>query len=105
MRSGLGRIWFCPGVQRDHSNPKTPAWSGPTLRPVASAEAQQQLSGLVQDFGPASDKNVPVLTRRARVNTTFVERGQGAVLLAWENERILPSATRARLNSNRSIPH
>ncbi len=35
-------------------------------------------------------KNVPVLdTRRAAATTTFVQRGIGDVLLAWENEALL----------------
>lgn len=43
-----------------------------------------------RDFVQALFKNVPVLDSGARgANTTFVERGVGDVLLAWENEAIL----------------
>ena len=43
-----------------------------------------------RDFVKAIYKNVPVLDSGARGSTTtFVERGQGDVLLAWENEAIL----------------
>jgi len=43
-----------------------------------------------KDFVGALLKNVPVLDTGARgATTTFVERGQGDVLLAWENEAFL----------------
>jgi sulfate/thiosulfate transport system substrate-binding protein len=44
----------------------------------------------VRDFMTRLLKNVPVLDSGARGSTTtFVERGQGDVLLAWENEAFL----------------
>ena len=43
-----------------------------------------------KDFIARLFKNVPVLDTGARgATTTFVERGQGDVLLAWENEALL----------------
>jgi len=43
-----------------------------------------------KDFVSKLFKNVPVLDSGARgATTTFVERGQGDVLLAWENEALL----------------
>ena len=44
----------------------------------------------VKDFVGAIYKNVPVLDSGARGSTTtFVERGIGDVLIAWENEAYL----------------
>ncbi len=43
-----------------------------------------------QEFVAALFKNVPVLDSGARGSTTtFVQRGQGDVLIAWENEAFL----------------
>jgi sulfate transport system substrate-binding protein len=81
-----------PGVQVITPNPKTSggarwnylaAW-GYALKQAGGNEAK------ARDFVKALFKNVPVLDTGARGSTmTFVERGIGDVLLAWENEALL----------------
>ena len=81
-----------PGVQVITPNPKTSggarwnylaAW-GYALRQPGGNEAK------AREFVGALLKNVPVLDSGARgATTTFVERGLGDVLIAWENEAIL----------------
>jgi sulfate transport system substrate-binding protein len=81
-----------PGVSVITPNPKTSggarwnylaAW-GYALKKSGGDEAK------AKDFVAALYKNVPVLDSGARGSTTtFVERGVGDVLLAWENEAIL----------------
>ena len=81
-----------PGVQIITPNPKTSggarwnylaAW-GYALKASGGSEAKAQA------FVTALFKNVPVLDSGARgATTTFVERGMGDVLLAWENEALL----------------
>src|SRR3954464_8648004 len=80
-----------PGVQVITPNPKTSggarwnylaAW-GFAQKKFGSADKAKQFVGDLF-------KNVPVLDTGARVATvTFVERGVGDVLLAWENEAFL----------------
>jgi sulfate/thiosulfate transport system substrate-binding protein len=80
-----------PGVSVITPNPKTSggarwnylaAW-GYALKKFGSADKAKQFVGDVY-------KNVPVLDTGARGSTmTFVERGVGDVLLAWENEAFL----------------
>lgn len=81
-----------PGVAVITPNPKTSggarwnhlaAWGYALIQPGATeASAKVFLSKLY--------KNVPVLDSGARgATTTFVERGIGDVLLAWENEALL----------------
>src|ERR1700676_2584572 len=80
-----------PGIQVITPNPKTSggarwnflgAW-GYALKKSGSADKARQF---VADLY----KNVPVLDTGARGSTvTFVERGVGDVLLAWENEAFL----------------
>jgi sulfate transport system substrate-binding protein len=80
-----------PGVQVITPNPKTSGgarWNylaayGYALRTYKSpAKANGYMAKLF--------RNVPVLDSGARgATTTFVERGQGDVLIAWENEAIL----------------
>jgi sulfate/thiosulfate transport system substrate-binding protein len=80
-----------PGVSVTTPNPKTSggarwnylaAW-GYALKKFGSADKAKQFVGDVY-------KNVPVLDTGARGSTmTFVERGVGDVLLAWENEAFL----------------
>jgi sulfate/thiosulfate transport system substrate-binding protein len=80
-----------PGVSVITPNPKTSggarwnylaAW-GYALKKFGSADQAKQFVGDVY-------KNVPVLDTGARGSTvTFVERGVGDVLLAWENEAFL----------------
>jgi len=81
-----------PGVQVITPNPKTSggarwnylaAW-GYTLRQPGGSEAK------AREFVGKLYKQVPVLDSGARgATTTFVERGIGDVLLAWENEAFL----------------
>jgi len=81
-----------PGVAVITPNPKTSggarwnylaAW-GYALKQPGGNEAS------AKDFVSRIFKNVPVLDSGARGSTTtFVERGIGDVLLAWENEAIL----------------
>jgi sulfate/thiosulfate transport system substrate-binding protein len=80
-----------PGVDVITPNPKTSggarwnylaAW-GYALKKYGSADKAKQFVGNLY-------KNVPVLDTGARGSTvTFVERGVGDVLLAWENEAFL----------------
>jgi sulfate transport system substrate-binding protein len=83
-----------PGVQVVTPNPRTSggarwnylaAW-GHVLRKGGSEDAARQLvAGIF--------RNVPVLDTGARGSTvTFVERGIGDVLIAWENEALLSLA-------------
>jgi sulfate transport system substrate-binding protein len=81
-----------PGVQVITPNPKTSggarwnylaAWGYALRKPGGSDEK-------ARDFVTALYKNVPVLDSGARGSTTtFVERGIGDVLIAWENEAYL----------------
>jgi len=81
-----------PGVSVITPNPKTSggarwnylaAW-GYALRQPGGSEAK------ARDFVSSLYKNVPVLDAGARGSTTtFVERGIGDVLIAWENEALL----------------
>ncbi|MBS0308654.1 MAG: sulfate ABC transporter substrate-binding protein [Proteobacteria bacterium] len=81
-----------PGVSVITPNPKTSggarwnylaAW-GYALKQPGGSEAS------AKEFVGKLFKNVPVLDSGARgATTTFVERGIGDVLLAWENEAIL----------------
>lgn len=82
------------GIQVITPNPKTSggarwnylaAW-GYQLRKTKDEKA-------AQDFVAAIFKNVPVLDTGARGSTiTFSQRGQGDVLIAWENEAFLTLA-------------
>ena len=81
-----------PGVSVVTPNPKTSggarwnylaAWAW-ALRQPGGSEAK------AKDFVSRLYKNVPVLDAGARgATTTFVERGIGDVLIAWENEALL----------------
>jgi sulfate/thiosulfate transport system substrate-binding protein len=81
-----------PGISVITPNPKTSggarwnylaAW-GYALKQPGGSEAS------AKDFVGKLFKNVPVLDSGARgATTTFVERGIGDVLIAWENEAIL----------------
>jgi sulfate/thiosulfate-binding protein len=81
-----------PGVSVITPNPKTSggarwnylaAWAW-ALRQPGGNEAK------ARDFVTRLYKNVPVLDAGARgATTTFVERGIGDVLIAWENEALL----------------
>jgi len=64
----------------DFSKLKDPAAAGP----VAAAQAKARA------FVAAVYKNVPVMDSGARgATSTFVQRGMGDVLIAWENEALL----------------
>jgi sulfate transport system substrate-binding protein len=81
-----------PGIQVITANPRTSggarwnylaAW-GYALRQPGGTDAK------ARDFVTRLYKNVPVLDSGARGSTTtFVQRGIGDVLLAWENEAFL----------------
>jgi sulfate transport system substrate-binding protein len=81
-----------PGVAVITPNPKTSggarwnylaAWAGARRQPGATEES-------ARDFVTRLFRNVPVLDSGARgATTTFVQRGMGDVLLAWENEAFL----------------
>ena len=81
-----------PGVEVITPNPKTSggarwnylaAWGYALKQPGGSEDSAKQF--ITQLF-----RNVPVLDSGARGSTTtFVERGIGDVLLAWENEALL----------------
>lgn len=81
-----------PGVSVITPNPKTSggarwnylaAWAWALKQPGGS-------EGSAQSFVQKLYKNVPVLDSGARASTTtFVQRGIGDVLLAWENEAFL----------------
>jgi sulfate transport system substrate-binding protein len=80
-----------PGVQVITPNPKTSggarwnylaAWEFARRKYGSDAKAKEFVAGLY--------RNVPVLDAGARGSTiTFVQRGVGDVLLAWENEAFL----------------
>jgi sulfate transport system substrate-binding protein len=81
-----------PGVQVITPNPKTSG--GARWNYLAAwAHAAKKFNGdeaQVKGFIKALYANVPVLDSGARgATTTFVERGLGDVLLAWENEAFL----------------
>jgi sulfate transport system substrate-binding protein len=81
-----------PGISVITPNPKTSG--GARWNYLAAwGYAEKKYNGdqaKVKDFIKALFKNVPVLDSGARgATTTFVERGVGDVLLAWENEAIL----------------
>jgi len=81
-----------PGVSVITPNPKTSG--GARWNYLAAwAHAYRKNNGgepKAREFVAALFKNVPVLDSGARGSTTtFVERGVGDVLLAWENEAIL----------------
>jgi sulfate transport system substrate-binding protein len=80
-----------PGVAVITPNPKTSGgarWN--YLAAWAWASQQYRDGGKVIDYLTRLFKNVPVLDTGARgATTTFVERGIGDVLIAWENEALL----------------
>ena len=83
------------GVQVITPNPKTSG--GARWNYLAAWEFARRRSGgndaKAREFMTALFKNVPVLDSGARgATTTFVQRGIGDVLLAWENEAYLAIA-------------
>lgn len=83
-----------PGVAVITPNPKTSGgarWN--YLAAWTWASVQYRDAAKVLDFLSRLFKNVPVLDTGARgATTTFVERGIGDVLIAWENEALLTLA-------------
>ena len=79
------------GVKVITPNPKTSG--GARWNYLAAWGYAQKATGSVQgarDYMTKLFRNVPVLDSGARgATTTFVQRGQGDVLLAWENEAYL----------------
>lgn len=84
-----------PGISVITPNPKTSGgarWNflGAWLYAVQTLKTEAK----AKQFVAALYKNVPVLDTGARGSTmTFVERGLGDVLLAWENEALLITKT------------
>ena len=80
-----------PGVKVITPNPKTSGgarWN--YLAAYGYALRKYGTPGKANGFMAKLFRNVPVLDSGARGSTTtFVERGQGDVLIAWENEAIL----------------
>ena len=81
-----------PGISVITPNPKTSG--GARWNYLAAWGYALKLPGgnddTAKEFVAKLFKNVPVLDSGARgATTTFVERGQGDVLIAWENEAIL----------------
>ena len=79
-----------PGVAVITPNPKTSAARAGTISP-RGAMRSRKYGGEAQakDFVRKVYGNVPVLDSGARgATTTFVERGIGDVLIAWENEAL-----------------
>ena len=80
-----------PGIGVITPNPKTSGgarWN--YLAAWTWASAQYRGGAKVLDYLSKLFKNVPVLDTGARGSTTtFVERGIGDVLIAWENEALL----------------
>jgi sulfate transport system substrate-binding protein len=84
-----------PGIQVITPNPKTSG--GAQWNYLAAWQHARSLPGgddqKAREFVTALYKNVPVLDAGARGSTTtFVQRGLGDVLLAWENEAYLAVA-------------
>ncbi|MBA8882824.1 sulfate ABC transporter substrate-binding protein [Dokdonella fugitiva] len=83
-----------PGIGVITPNPKTSG--GARWNYLAAWGYAAKKSGgdaAAKDFVGKLFRNVPVLDTGARgATTTFVERGQGDVLLAWENEALLALA-------------
>lgn len=84
-----------PGVGVVTANPKTSGgarWN--YLAAWGWAHARTHTDAGARDYVTKLYHNVPVLDSGSRgATTTFIERGQGDVLLAWENEAMLASKT------------
>ena len=80
-----------PGVKIITPNPKTSGgarWN--YLAAWGYAQKKYGSPAKAKEFMTRLFRNVPVLDSGARgATTTFVERGQGDVLIAWENEALL----------------
>ena len=82
-----------PGVAVITPNPKTSGgarWNYLAAWGYALPQVRRTTTPKAKEFVTKLYKNVPVLDSGARGSTTtFVERGIGDVLLAWENEALL----------------
>jgi sulfate/thiosulfate-binding protein len=79
-----------PGVGVITPNPKTSGGARWNYLAAWGYATKTLGAGKARDFMVKLFHNVPVLDTGARGSTTtFVERGQGDVLLAWENEALL----------------
>ncbi|HWI85820.1 MAG TPA: sulfate ABC transporter substrate-binding protein [Sphingomonas sp.] len=87
-----------PGVKVITPNPKTSG--GARWNYLAAWGYAQRSTGTVagaRDYLTKLFRNVPVLDSGARgATTTFVQRGQGDVLIAWENEAFLATNSLGR---------
>ena len=89
--SRIGTIWSSPASASSRRIRRPRAARAGTIWPPG-AMPQKKFGGddKAQEFVGDLFKNVPVLDTGARGSTvTFVERGVGDVLLAWENEAFL----------------
>jgi sulfate/thiosulfate transport system substrate-binding protein len=79
-----------PGVQVITPNPKTSGGARWNFLAAWGYAARKYGNDKAQDFVTKLYKNVPVLDSGARGSTTtFVERGLGDVLIAWESDALL----------------
>ena len=97
-----------PGIGGDHAEPEDlgrRALELPRGLGVREAAAGRQRRQGAASSSPQLFKNVPVLDSGARgATTTFVQRGIGDVLLAWENEAYLALAEGEGARSRSSSP-
>ena len=96
-----------PGVSVITPNPKTSGgarWNYLAAWTYAAQQSHGDL-GKTKDFLARLFANVPVLDTGARgATTTFVDRGIGDVLIAWENEAQLAQSERAGKDLQIVIP-
>jgi sulfate/thiosulfate transport system substrate-binding protein len=80
-----------PGVSVITPNPKTSGGARWNFLAIWGYGQKAYGSGIkAKEFATKVFRNVPVLDSGARgATTTFVQRGQGDVLIAWENEALL----------------
>lgn len=95
-----------PGIGVITPNPKTSGgarWN--YLAAWGYATKKYGTPAAARDFVTKLYRNVPVLDSGARGSTTtFVQRGQGDVLLAWENEAFLAKAEAGGENFDIVVP-
>jgi sulfate/thiosulfate transport system substrate-binding protein len=79
-----------PGIQVITPNPKTSGGARWNFLAAWGYAARKYGNDKAKEFVTKLFKNVPVLDSGARgATTTFVERGLGDVLIAWENDALL----------------
>ena len=79
-----------PGIQVITPNPKTSGGARWNFLAAWGYASRKYGEDKAKDFVSKLFKNVPVLDSGARgATTTFVERGLGDVLIAWENDALL----------------